>query len=94
MVADVDNTSSGADILINQDANIFVSEISPSESLTMALAAGRQGYLLVMEGSTTVMLNNEECSLDRHDAAEVFGAGDLSVSAGKMTMMTMMMRMV
>ena len=41
MVSDVQNKNSGAEIAINQDANIFVTEISASTEQSITLEAGR-----------------------------------------------------
>lgn len=41
-------------ILINQDANVYVSELDPSTRLDFRLATGRQAYLLCIEGGVTL----------------------------------------
>lgn len=74
-------------IAINCDANIFVAEIDANydQPVEMTLAAGRQGYLLCMEGGAAVRMTGQETeqsfeeTLDRHDAAEIFGPATLAV---------------
>ena len=38
----------------------------------------------MVEGSGEVKLMDAVCSLAQHDAAEAFGPGELSISAGKL----------
>jgi len=80
---DTENT-----IGINCDANIFVAEIDANhdQPVEMTLAAGRQGYLLCMEGGASIRMTGGEDTaqsfeerLDRHDAAELFGPATLAV---------------
>ncbi len=51
-----------------QDARIFVSEVEPGKSATLEIAAGRQAYLLCVEGACSV---DGADGLERHDAAEL-----------------------
>ena len=91
MVTDVDGSApSSVPIRINQDANIKVTELDPDQAIDLAVDSGRQVYLLCMEGSavtaTTVQPEPDSTesvshSLERHDAAEVFG-GAYRLSAG------------
>lgn len=67
-------------VKIDQDANIYVTEVDPATSVRFELSAGRQGYLLCMEGSATVASNEVEVALDRHDASEVFGPSVLTIT--------------
>jgi len=73
LVSDVTNGSVATPIKINQDANIHVAEVSPGNTVDFSLAAGRQGYLLCMEGTATVTGGHGEETLEAHDAAEVYG---------------------
>lgn len=82
MVMDVNNKQDKADIAVNQDVNIFVSEISANNKISTSLSGKRQGYLLMIEGSGSVGVNDETEVLNRHDAAEVFGSSELTITAG------------
>eukprot|EP00602_Paraphysomonas_sp_CaronLab_P012784 CAMPEP_0185042184 /NCGR_PEP_ID=MMETSP1103-20130426/42201_1 /TAXON_ID=36769 /ORGANISM="Paraphysomonas bandaiensis, Strain Caron Lab Isolate" /LENGTH=186 /DNA_ID=CAMNT_0027582207 /DNA_START=191 /DNA_END=751 /DNA_ORIENTATION=+ len=70
MVSDVGSPAE-TPIKINQDTNIYVTEISKDEKVTMQLSSGRQGYLLMIEGSACISVNGDNETLDRHDGAEV-----------------------
>ena len=63
-----------APVQINQDANIRVAELSPGFTLPLSVGAGRQAYLLCMEGSAG--------DLSKHDAAELSAGAELSLTAG------------
>jgi quercetin 2,3-dioxygenase len=80
MVSDV-HSDAQTSIKINQDANIYVSEIDPNSCVSLDLAAGRQGYLLLIEGSAEVSVSGQASQLDRHDSAEVFGPSTITVSS-------------
>ncbi len=80
LVSDVKNTAAPAPIKINQDANIYVAEITTGNTVSFDLANGRQGYLLCMEGSAQLEGAHGSESLDRHDAAEVFGSNSFTVT--------------
>jgi quercetin 2,3-dioxygenase len=70
-------------IKINQDANIFVSELDPVNgelvptSVTYTLPVNRQAYLVCVEGSVSVSstVNDKPQTIElvRHDAAEIVG---------------------
>lgn len=79
MVSDVKG-SVDTPIKINQDANIHVTEVSAGNTATFALGAGRQAYLLCIEGSAVITGAHGTETLDRHDAAEVFGENTFSVT--------------
>lgn len=82
MVSDVEDPSAQTAVKVNQDANIFATEVEAGRSVSMDLSAGRQGYLVCMEGSATVSLPGQPpADLGRHDAAEVYGGGVLTVEA-------------
>jgi redox-sensitive bicupin YhaK (pirin superfamily) len=61
--------TSGADVTINQDANVYVSEFDAGETMEFQLAEGRQAYLKLIEGSIEL----GALSMQRGDAAEVYG---------------------
>jgi redox-sensitive bicupin YhaK (pirin superfamily) len=67
-------------IKINQDANIHVTEVTPGNTATFELQQGRQGYLLCMEGTAVVSGGHGSETLERHDAAEVFGSNSVTVT--------------
>ena len=90
IVGDV-NKSGGAKppIEINQDANLYVTELSDAtEPRSITIAEGRQAYLLCVEGSTEVTAANidnnsnevQKDTLHRHDAMEIFGPLTLTVT--------------
>jgi redox-sensitive bicupin YhaK (pirin superfamily) len=60
-----------------QDANIFVTEISPGASTQLTIGEGRQAYLVCIEGSASV----NGTVLDRHDAAEILGSTVIEASS-------------
>lgn len=78
------DSASATPIKINQDANIFVTELS--KALSFDLKAGRQAYLLCVEGACRIACGEGSsgvcpavpngkatADLSRHDAAEIFG---------------------
>lgn len=69
-------------IKLNQDANVFVSENDPGTRFDVPLGAGRQAYVVCIEGDMTV--NGEQ--LAQRDGARVLGAdaqpSTLSLAAG------------
>lgn len=87
LVSDVASQSERTPVQINQDCNMFATEIDPSTSVPpVVLAEGRQAYLLVVEGEITMRAGPTEStppvSLHRHDAAEVYGPVTVELSAG------------
>lgn len=70
-------------IKINQDANIFVTELSPGQRAEYHLADGRQAYLLCIEGDNVVVIGDHqgEQKLSRHDAAEIYGPNKFTIVA-------------
>eukprot|EP01031_Cornospumella_fuschlensis_P033581 gene33581-40624_t len=82
LVADVQNKDVDTPIKINQDANIFVSELSGDQTLTYTVSENRQAYFLCMEGDVELQaagLSKEV--LNRHDAAELYGPLEVQVKA-------------
>lgn len=74
LVSDVNDQTSSAAVKINQDANIYVSEIEPGRELLFPLRADRQAYFLCMEGSVAISGSDESTTLSRHDSAELYGS--------------------
>lgn len=73
-VAGAGAAAGAAPVQINQDANIRVAEMDPGVTLPLSVEAGRQAYLLCMEGAAG--------DLGRHDAAELAAGAELSLTAG------------
>lgn len=79
LVSDAQAAEIDTPIKIQQDANIFVAELSSGKTLEFEVRAGRQAYLLCLEGNVRVAgSNGQEVNLNRHDAAEVHGALQLT----------------
>lgn len=70
-------------IKINQDANIYVTEIFDGNSTEFILPAGRQAYLLCMEGTAAVSIGSKEGVLEKHYSAELIGPLTLRTSPVK-----------
>ncbi|KAL4434154.1 hypothetical protein ABPG75_000595 [Micractinium tetrahymenae] len=61
----------GRCITLHQDANVFVSENDAGVQHDITLGAGRQAYLVCMEGSLTVATGESETHMKQRDAAEL-----------------------
>lgn len=72
-------------VTINQDANIYVAEITDARTkLNFEVKGGRQAYVVCLEGATEVDHGADACAeLTRHDAAEVVGPQALIFSTPK-----------
>lgn len=69
-----------------QDVNVFVSESDPAVQHDITLAAGRQAYLVCIEGSLAVGTSDSETKLSMRDAAELVADKKplfLSLTAGE-----------
>jgi redox-sensitive bicupin YhaK (pirin superfamily) len=79
LVGDVQQTETDAEkkseIQLNQDVNIFATEIDNAEELVFPLKAGRQVYVLCIEGAVDVV--GGEIGLAEHEALTVRGPADL-----------------
>lgn len=74
LVGDVGQSTSTSAVQINQDANIFVTEIEAGKQVEFTVQDGRQAYLLCVEGSGLIQgQHGTDETLDRHDAAELYG---------------------
>merc|ERR1712137_477145 len=60
-------------VKINQDANIYVAEVSQGHDLSLRVADNRQAYVLCVEGNISIQGNDANEQLDVHEACEVFG---------------------
>lgn len=63
----VSGQNGDAKIKINQDANIYVLELDPEKEISFSVENGRQGYLIQIEGASTV----NEIELSQRDAMEI-----------------------
>jgi hypothetical protein len=70
-------TGSENSIRINQDVDIYVSEINKGKSIRYSLPRNRQSYLLCIEGSIDI----DQVRLEQHEAVEIFGEVEFKVSA-------------
>lgn len=68
-------------IHINQAADIRVAELSKGKSLEYRLPSGRQAYFLCMEGRVSLRYGDTLVTLERHDAAEIYGGCDFTTAA-------------
>jgi len=67
-------------IVINQDANIFVSQIELTQTVSYEVKAGRQVYLVCIEGDLGI---SGQVSLTERDAVEISGPSELVFSNEK-----------
>jgi redox-sensitive bicupin YhaK (pirin superfamily) len=72
LVADVASNEK-VPIKINQDANIFVTEVSHGNTVNFEIKQGRQAYLLCIDGSVNLSTESGNAELLKHDAAELVG---------------------
>ena len=82
LVGDVADTARSPPVQFNTDANIFVTELSTGSSVPFTLQAGRQAYVLQLEGDSAVTGAHGEATLAQHDGAELVGPSELSFKAG------------
>ncbi len=82
LVSDTQNKED-VPIKINQDVNLFVTELDENISLSLEIKENRQAYLLCIEGSVSVSssLSSEKIELERHDAMEIYGGQSLEFLA-------------
>ena len=82
LVSSVDSKDTRATVQINQDCNVYSSELELGKSITMPISEGRMAYMIALEGSVKV----GDVVLERHDAAEITssstdGKGSLDVTS-------------
>ena len=66
-------------VKINQDCNVFVTELSPNVvSKALSIKKDRQAYLLCIEGSGQIAGQD----MQRHDSAEIKGPVELELLSG------------
>lgn len=80
----VGKVGSPAHVGIHQDANFHVTELDAGASLELRVGAGRQAYLLCVEGSAAIKADDGSNGpdLERHDAAAIKGEVALTFTAG------------
>ena len=66
----VSNKNGNAPVKINQDINIFVTELSPEKTLDLEIKEKRQGYVVQIEGRS--IINGVE--LSERDALKTIGS--------------------
>jgi len=86
LVSDVESPAS-TPVKVNQDVNIFVSQLQPNDSNTLTIESNRQGYLLCLEGTTKFTQlkngNNDQnvVELEQYCSAEIKGPISMNVEA-------------
>lgn len=80
LVSDVQNGDVSTPVKINQDVDMFASELDLGKKIKMELPEGRMAYLLCVEGGITV---NGHQQLTKHDGCEITGGkgGTLEIEA-------------
>ena len=81
LVSDVKNKATATPVKINQDANLFVARVSPGTTLTLPVKAGRQAYVVVLEGGATLTAGGVKAVCAPGDAADVIGETQLAATA-------------
>jgi len=84
IVSDVADSESQTGVKINTDANMYVTEISEGNELTLEINEGRQAYMICVEGATTIRSLNddgaEDVRIEQHDAAEIGPSSKFALS--------------
>jgi quercetin 2,3-dioxygenase len=88
LVSDVQSEAATA-VKVNQDVNLFVTEVAPGVQVQFEVKEGRQAYMLCVEGSGDFVTTNSSgssstngsiTSLSQHDAAELYGPLQLTAA--------------
>jgi quercetin 2,3-dioxygenase len=74
LVSDVQSEAATA-VKVNQDVNLFVTEVAPGAQVQFEVKEGRQAYMLCVEGSGDFVTTSSgsSTSLSQRDAAELYG---------------------
>lgn len=72
LASSVTDTDHETPVKLNQDVNCYAAELELGKSLSIEIAAGRQAYLLCVEGKLKV--NDSE--MEKHDGCEIVGSGE------------------
>jgi len=87
LVSDVEQSSMQTPIKLNQDIQLYVADIKANKSLDFCLKDGRMAYILCMEGKAAIKGSHGEETLDRHEAAHVVAANNMTISGPAHCMM-------
>ena len=82
LVGDVADDTRAPPVKFNADANIYATELAAGTTLDFDLQAGRQAYLVQLEGDAAVAGAHGEAQLAQHDGAELLGPSALRFQAG------------
>ena len=82
-MSDTQQSSVTTPIKINQDANIHVTELTTvGQFVTFDLQPGRQAYVLCIDGDVDALnQGGVSASMNKHDAAELFGPNTFTVTS-------------
>mmetsp|Transcript_41421 Transcript_41421/g.77086 ORF Transcript_41421/g.77086 Transcript_41421/m.77086 type:complete len:306 (-) Transcript_41421:91-1008(-) len=94
VVSDAESPTKAA-VQIQQDCNVFMTELSPSKAApSLFLDAGRQGYMLCVEGSATLTDGSGKVhNIEQHDGIELKGPLSCEPLAGAKGAMLLMFEM-
>ncbi|MEY3171241.1 MAG: hypothetical protein RJA27_321 [Pseudomonadota bacterium] len=67
LVSSVNNKDAKATVQINQDCNVYTSELELNKSIAIPVSEGRMAYMVALEGSVKI----GDTVMKRHDAAEL-----------------------
>ena len=84
LVGDAKDSSCNAPVKLQQDCALYVADLEPSAKVNLELNPKRQAYVLCVEGNVDASDGSnpsESLRLERHEAAEVRGAGELCLVA-------------
>jgi len=84
VASDAQNREMRAPVQIQQDCNVYVSELKPGRAPdALKIDEDRQAYLLCVEGSVQMVdAKGKVHEMNQHDGAEVKGCMELAPSAG------------
>lgn len=68
-----------APIVLSQDCNVYVSQLDQGVTVSLDILAGRQAYMVEIEGDLSV--NNDTVALSARDAMEIVGPVSLSFTS-------------
>lgn len=82
LVSDVRDKYAEAPVKIEQDANLYATEMDDGQSLDFQLKDNRMAYVLCVEGSAKLRdASGNEVIMQRHDGCEVKKGGNLTFEA-------------
>lgn len=80
LVSDVESKAS-TPVKICTDANIMVLKLEPGAAQELIVEPNRQAYLLCIEGTASISLDDAQVSVRQHDAVEIHSDGTLPIKA-------------